>query len=243
MLDYRRKMLRSVIFIVVIMPTFLFGQSATFSADTMRFFRDKFNRRDIYDKIMESEWKIDGRTLRYGSAPIVVKTDNRIDTILFRQFKTSKWDTLICNISEAKNYKFQYNECCGAFNVSDETNKFIIGSVNFKLKGKTKNRYYLGTLGETGIRVTSQHNDTLKPGCRSAMSPNVYWLTFGEIEPCKDSLHCYEVTCLYEKGKDELNYEYGYKTMSCKLKILYLPLSIKPITVIYDPKSDSVKIQ
>ena len=236
-------MLRSVIFIVVIIPTFLFGQSATFSADTMRFFRDKFNRRDIYDKIMEAEWKIAGQTLRYGSAPIVVKTDNRIDTILFRQYKNSKWDTLICNITEAKNYKFQYNECCGAFNVSDETNKFIIGSVNFRLKGKAKNKYYLGTLGETGIRVTSKLTDTLKPGCRSAMSPNVYWLTLGEIEPCKDSLDCYEGTCLYEEGKAELNYEYGYKTISGKLKCLYLPLSIKPIKVIYDPKSDSVKIE
>lgn len=235
--------MRSILLVTVILPFFSFGQSATFSADTIRFFKDKFNRKDIYDKIMEAEWKIAGQTLRYGSLPIVVKTDNRIDTILFRQFKTTKWDTLICNISEAKNYKFQYNECCGAFNVSDETDKFIIGSVNFKLKGKTKNRYYLGTLGETGIRVTSKLLDTLKPGCRSAMSPNVYWLTFGEIEPCKDSHNCNEGTCLYEEGKSELNYEYGYKTISYKLKCLYLPLSIKPIKVIYDPKSDSVKIE
>jgi len=243
MADNRYKILRSVFFILVILPTFLFGQSATFSADTIRFFRDKYNRRDIYDKIMESEWKIDGQTLRYGSEPIVVKTDNRIDTILFRQFKKSKWDTLICNISEAKNYKFQYNECCGAFNVSDETNKFITGSVNFVLKGNTKNKIYLGTLGETGIRVTSKLKDTLKPGCRSAMSPNVYWLSFGEIEPCKDSLNCNEVTCLYEKGKEELIYEYGYKTISFKLKCLFLPLSSQPIKVIYDPKADSVKIE
>ena len=225
------------------MPSLLFGQTASFSADTIRFYNEKNSRTAIYDKIMEAEWKINGQTLHYGSKPISVITDNIIDTFFFRQFKNSKWDTLICNINKHTHYTFQYNECCGGFNISDETAKFIIGSVNFKIKNIDTKKLFLGTLGEAGIIVTSEFNDTLKPGCRSALSPNVYQLTFREIEICKDTVDCNEGTCLYEKGKEELNYEYYYKTISLKLDCLFLPLSNKPISVMYDPNSGKLEIE
>jgi len=60
-----------------------FGQTAIFSADTTRFFSE--TRKDIYDKIMEAEWIINGLTLHYGSKPITIKTDNIPDTLLYRQ--------------------------------------------------------------------------------------------------------------------------------------------------------------
>jgi hypothetical protein len=216
---------------------------ATFSADTTRFFKEKNSRTDIYDKIMEAEWKINGETLHYGSKPISVKTDNIIDTIFFRQFKNSKWDTVICNINKPMHYIFHYNTCCGGFNISDDTDKFIIGSVNFIIKNTDNKIQFLGTLGEAGIIVTSKLIDTLEPGCRSAMSPNVYQLTFREIEICKDTVDCNEGTCLYEKGNEELNYEFGYKTTSLKLDCLFLPLSNEPIRVTYDTKIGKVEIE
>jgi hypothetical protein len=231
--------LRNILFIFTLLPTALFGQTATFSADTVKDIRTNM----FYDRMIEAEWKIKGQALHYGSKPIAVKTDNIIDTILFREDKNSKWDTLICNIVKPRNYKFWYNPCCGKFNVSDGTKESIIGAVIFNLNGLDKERQYLGTLGETGILLKATLNDTLKPGCRSAMSPNIYWLTLREIKICKDTIDCNEGTCLYEKGKEDLNYKFGYKTISVKLDCLFLPLSNQPIKVNYNLRTEKVKIE
>ena len=233
--------MRYIIFILTIFPTVLFGQTAIFSADTTRFFGE--TRKDIYDKIMEAEWRINGQTLHYGSKPITIKTDNILDTILYRQRYNSKVDTIVCNINRSGNFKFYYNECCGGFNIADETGKFIIGSIIFSIQGQNNKMKYLGTLGETGILVNSTSKDTLKTGCRSAMSPNVYQITFSQIEICKDTIDCKEGTCLFEKGKVELNYEFGFKTISKKIDCLFLPLSNKPIKVAYDPRTDKIRIE
>ena len=236
-----QQQVRNIIFILIIFPTVLFGQTATFSADTTRFFSEI--KKDIFDKIMEAEWRINGQTLHYGSKPITVKTDNILDTILYRQRNNSKVDTILCNINKAGNFKFYYNVCCGGFNIADETGKFIIGSVIFSIQGQNNKQKYLGTLGETGILVHSASKDTLETGCRSAMSPNIYQITFSQIEICTEKVNCKEGTCLYEKDKEELNYEFGYKTISKKIDCLFLPLSNQPIEVIYDPKTDRIRIE
>ena len=101
----------------------------------------------------------------------------------------------------------------------------------------------MGTLGETGILVNSSSKDTLKTGCRSAMSPNVYKLTLSQIEICKDTINCKEGTCLFEKGKEELNYDFGYKTISKKIDCLFLPLSNQPIKMTYEPRTDRIRIK
>jgi hypothetical protein len=232
---------RKIIFILTIFPTVLFGQTATFLADTTRFFGE--TRKDILDKIMEAEWRINGQTLHYGSKSITIATDNILDTILYRQRNNSKVDTIVCNINRAGNFKFYYNECCGGFNIADETGKFITGSIIFSIQGQNKKKKYLGTLGETGILVNPTSKDTLKTGCRSAMSPNVYQITFSQIEKCKDTVNCKEGTCLFEKGKEELNYEFGYKTISKKIDCLFLPLSNQPIKLTYEPRTDRIRIE
>ena len=226
---------------MTIIPTVLFGQLATFSADTTRFSRE--TRKDIYYKIIEAEWKINGQRLHFGSKPITIKTDNILDTILYRQSNNSKVDTIVCNINKTGNFKFYYNECCGGFNIADETGKFIIGSVIFSIKGQDNKITYLGTIGEAGILVSFTTKDTLKTGCRSAMSPNVYQLTFCQIEVCNDTINCKERTCLFEMGKEELNYEFGYKTISRKIDCLFLPLSNHPIKITYDPLTDRILIE
>ena len=229
------------ILITILTSSFSFGQTAIFSADTTRFFSE--TRKDIYDKIMEAEWKINGLTLHYGSKPIIIKTDNIPDTLLYRQRNNSKVDTILCNISQSGNFKFYYNECCGGFNIADEKGKFIIGSIIFSIQGQDNKNKYLGTLGETGILVNSASKDTLKTGCRSAMSPNVYQITFSQIEICKDVINCKEETCLFEKGKEELNYDFGYKTISKKIECLFLPLSNQPIKMTYEPRTDRIRIE
>ncbi len=191
---------------------------------------------------MEAEWIINGQTLHYGSNPVSVETDSILDTIFYKQTGNSRTDTIICNINKPGTYTFIYNECCGAFNIADNSGRFTIGSVIFKLK-EPDTRSFLGTMGETGLLVYATTQDTLRTACRSAMSPNIYELTFSEIAICKDTVACNQGTCLYEKGQLELNYAFTYKTISTKLNCLFLALSDLPITVIYDPKTDEITIE
>jgi len=218
---------------LTIFPTALFGQVATFWADTIRI---------DDERVFEAEWKINGQTLHYGSEPIAVKIDNIIDTIFFKQFKNSEWDILICNITQPLNYTLQYNMCCGGFDVYDKTNR-ISGSVIFIIKNSDEKKQYLGQLEGAGILVTQHNSDTLKPICWSPMQPNIYSLALSEIEVCKDTTNCNEETCLYEKGKEEPNYGFGFNTVSLKFNYLFLPLSNQPIKVIYDRKTDKIKIE
>ncbi|MCG8575232.1 MAG: hypothetical protein MI810_10140 [Flavobacteriales bacterium] len=221
-------------------------QFAEFKTDTNRFihyydYGDGQGR--LPPEITEQYWLINGQKMTYGSGTIKVKVDaNKLDTILYMGYRRSAFDTIICNISEAKSYTFYHNDCCGAFDVQDDaTGKFIRGQVIYQLKSASKSNTYLGTLGEAGILVSKQ-TDTLKVHCRSAMSPNTYPISFRQIEICRDSL-CKEGICLQEEGKGEPNWDFGYKTISTKMSFLFMPLKSKPLIIIYDPKTDSIEIK
>jgi hypothetical protein len=221
----------------------MFGQSANFFADTTLAWRDAGQNQKEKELLMEMEWRINGQTLHFGSKPIEIKINqNKTDTLFYKQNNKAQWDTIICKINEPKTYKFIYNTCCGGFDIADERGR-IFGQVNFKIEGQANKRVYLGTLGEVGLIVKTTTTDTLRPGCRSAMSPNIYQLKFSEIEICKDTSSCFEGTCLYEKGKNELNYDFGYRTISKKINFLFMPLSRKPIQIIYNSKTDKIKIE
>jgi hypothetical protein len=236
--------MRLIFFILTILPLSFFGQMATFSADTIRFSGEQQSRKDIYDKIMEAEWRIKGQTLRYGSAPIFVRTDNILDTIYYRHRANAKWDTILCNINQPRSLTFRYNECCGGFDVTDSYLCVpLTGAVNFRIKGKPGKRKYLGTLGETGVMVKKSTRKTLRPACRSAMSPNIYPLSFQEIAAGKNEADCPETTCLLVKSPNIMKYEFRYSIISKKLDFLYMPVSNKPLQVIYDPASDQISIE
>lgn len=231
-----------IILLLGFLTTKLIAQDyAELRTDTTRFRRYGGN---LPERITEQVWFINGQEIRYGSETIKIKPDpNKLDTILYKAYLRKDFDTIICNISEAKKYKFYYNECCGAFSIQDElTKRFIQGKVIYQLKS-LDNKTYLGTLGEAGIIVSRKNSDTLSVNCRSAMSPNIYNISFRQIEVCKDSLHCNEGTCLQGKVNDEPNWNFGYKTVSKKLDILYMPLKSEPIEIIYDPKTDKITIE
>ncbi len=239
------KLIITILFLGVLTNTLVAQDYAEFRTDTTRFKR-WYAKDDgkLPEMITEQVWFINGQEMKYGSGAIKVKVNpNKLDTILYKGFRRKELDTIICNISEAKHYKFYHNECCGAFNIQDEsTNKFIQGKIIYKLKN-SDNKTYLGTLGEAGVIVNSKNIDTLSASCRSAMSPNVYNISFRQIKLCKDNLNCNEVTCLQEKEKDDPIWDFGYKTVSKKLDILFMPLKSEPIIIVYDPKTDRIKIE
>ncbi len=221
----------------------LFGQTAKFYADTTLAWRDAGKNIEAKERLMEMEWRMNGQVLHFGSEPMKIRVDKKQpDTLFYKQNNRAKWDTIIYNVKEPKVYKFIYNTCCGGFDIADENDDHLVGQVNFIIEGQNNKKVYLGTLAEAGLIVTPTNN-LLSPGCRSAMSPNIYPLTFREIEICKDSIDCTEGACLYEKGKEQLNDEFGYKTISLKLDCLFLPMSNQPIKVIYNAKTDKIRME
>lgn len=236
-------MKHNLLIILIILPTILWGQSATFYADTTDLRMYTGYNKDLLKRVMEMEWRIGGHVLRFGSKPIKIKPDpNKIDTLFYKQNKNARWDTIICNIKEPLTYKFVYNTCCDGFNIAGTDNKFFNGKINFRLTGQT-NKMFLGTLGEAGVLVTMKTTDTLLPGFRSAMSPNIYWVSFQEIKACGDPSVCKEDICLSEKGKKELNCEFKYRIISSKMKILFMPLSNDPLQVTYSTTTDKITIR
>lgn len=225
--------MRHLLFILTLFPTILFGQVATFWADTIRI---------DDERILEAEWKINGQTLHYGSKPIEVGIDNILDTILFKQFKNSNWDTLICNITKPLNYTFIYNMCCGGFDVYENANR-IMGSVIFIIQNADDNKKHLGQLEGAGILLDQQFSDTLMPVCWSPMHPNIYSLSLHEVEICVDNTDCDIYTCLHEQDQEESNYGFGFNTISLKLNCLFLPLSNQPFQVIFDQNTNEIKIE
>jgi len=236
--------MKKLLITLTLLPIFLFGQTATFRADSTHLWYEVGQVRSSYDQALEMEWIIRGQSIHFGSKPIeIIPESNRIDTVFYKQNKRAKWDTFLCVIKEPLSYRFVYNDCCDAFYVFGDGKGYLKGEVIFELTEKPTSKTYLGTLGESGILVRSLSSDTLKPVCRSPMNPNIYSVTFSEIKICKDSTGCREGTCLFVKDDAEPNYDFGFKTVSCKTSFLYMPLGTKPLELIFDPKTNKVLIK
>lgn len=221
------------------------AQYAEFSTDTTRFRRFSTKGVDSLPKyISEQEWFINGQKMSYGSGTIrVLVNKDKLDTLLYKGYKRTEYDTIICNIAEPKKYTFFYNDCCGAFNIQDNTTRqFIKGKVTYKLINSKSNDTYLGTLGESGILLSPRNTDTLTVDCRSAMSPNIYSVSLQKIKINKDSSKNDSSICLQEKGTDEPNWDFSYKTIDQKLSFLFMPLKQEPLLIIYDEDADTIKI-
>lgn len=231
------KLLLFITFIISIITSF--SQEATFSLDTTRI--SKFKKNGKYrENISAMEWIIDGKHLKFGDPSIKVKiTPNKLDTIYFKGYLKLTYDTIICDIEKPENYILYYNTCCGAFNIHNSENEFIPGSINFKIINDIPINEFLGILGEAGIKLGC--SDTLKPKCRSMLSPNIYPVQILQIDKCLDSLDCKE-TCLTLKNDNKPFFDYNYKELKKVISFLYMPLSISPLIIEIDTKSETIFI-
>lgn len=207
------------------------GKTAIFSADSTSLNSFSGRNTNHYNKVMEMEWRINGKTLRFDSAPIEVEIGTgEIDTLYYRDHLQAKWDTIIYALTEPKEYSFRYNECCGGFDVVSESGDDLKASVSYRLTKKSGNRLFLGTLGEVGTRVTPKPQ-TLKPECRSAMSPNVYWLTLEEVKRCSGKEDCNSLMCSKD---DQIPNGFEYSVVSTAVSVLYMPLNTKTLEITLD---------
>jgi hypothetical protein len=235
-----------LVIIFILFPTILWAQSATFYADTMQVWQYAGRRSDtkLIDHIYEMEWRINGQVLRFGSKPVSVPADaDKIDTLFYKQHSKAEWDTIIFNVKKPLSYKFVYNVCCDGFNIQgDGVDPFISGQADFRVTGKQKDKIFVGTLGEVA-RIIKPGKNLLSPQCRSAMSPNIYWLSLQEIKICTDTV-CQNELCLFQEGQEEETHEeIKFNTVSKKAEFLYMPLNSEPIQILYDATSKKVTIR
>ncbi len=222
----------------------LFGQTAEFRADTVSLKKRIGNNERVYKKAMEMEWIINGEKLFFGSKSIkVIPNSKKIDTILFRTNSNSKYDTIICNISESSKYSFEYNTCCGGFNVRKESKGKLSREIIFELLSKSDNYDYIGTLGETGILIKNINTENhITEICRSVMSPNIYPITISTFKKVSDLTENYEaLLCEIQNGVAVDGFE--YQILEKKVKFLYMPLNEKPLKIQFDEKSNEIKLK
>lgn len=220
------------------------AQQATFTAG---WWKDEHNPDSAtYKDLKAMQWRINGKEMGYGDTVRVV-TDEVFDTVFFKRNSKSDWDTIICNVTVPHHYRFTYNACCGGFDVDDITlRKKPRGKAFFKLYGKGSDDY-LGFLGETGIWINKNpDNLPVTSLCRSAMSPNIYWVQLKEIEVCKDSIGCTnlesDLECYLVDSKE--TYEFYYREKKTITRFLYMPLDDeKPLTVIFNVNKNSVLLK
>ncbi|MGV3596910.1 MAG: hypothetical protein ACO1PI_03525 [Bacteroidota bacterium] len=223
----------------------VFAQQATFTAGWWK--EEGEPDRHTLEDLKTMLWRINGKVLLYGDTVKITPDEKVFDTVLFKRNSKSDWDTIICNIAKAHLYRFVYNACCGGFDIYNVTlNEKPKGSALFKLYGKGSGDY-LGFWGETGI-LANKNPDELPVTslCRSAMSPNIYWVQLQEIEVCKDSTGCAnpesDLECYLIEGKE--TYEFYYREKKAITRFLYMPLDDeKPLTVIYNVNKHTVLLR
>jgi len=213
------------------------AQQAVFVADSSQPWM-KYAAKDV----AEYEWRIQGKTLRFGSEPITADVNlNVVDTVFFRSHTRFQWDTLLCIIDEPRTYLFHFNECCHSFNVVPADSNYSKMRICFRLMGPVTNHNFLGTLDENGSWVNSATSDTLEDFCRFAMRSSRYVVSLSETRECVEN-DCLSIYCMYENG-DLLSKDYSYEVVSMKFKFMFMPLSNRPVFIYYDPEQDIVRIR
>lgn len=239
-------MRKTLLFISVLFIFHLgYSQTANFYADSA-LLRVYAGNQGLFERYMQMQWQINGKPLAFGGDTVkIIPNGKRIDTVLFRQNNTAKWDTIICNITQPHTYNFVLNTCCGGFDVQNQTlNKRPSGKAIFNLQQKSIG-IYVGMLGETGIQAKLNSRDTITPLCRSVMSPNVYCIELRKVERCQKKSDCNgddNLECFTENGHDP-TYEMPFRTKNLICRFLYMPLDNTPIKISYLPVAKVLKIE
>jgi hypothetical protein len=221
----------------------LCAQYATFYADTTRLPMKFGVQGEFYDSLFGQEWLIDGQSLRFGSAPIQIKTGSEPKIVQYRASTDLPWISMLCIVNQAQSYRFLYNECCNAFHIADSQGLIIRPKLVFEFNRKRHRQTWLGYLGQTGILAKGKVSDTLWPLCYSPMLPNVFEVGLRLIQPCMDSAQCEDEICLISGNDSVYNYGYGYRVLQPVVSFMYLPLSREPLRVRYDFRKGNVLIR
>lgn len=215
---------------------------ATFHADT-RYLDGPERNSHVARVLAEMEWRIEGQRLRWGGR-VTVPVDPGIDTVFFRQRATSDWDTLLCDISRPDSFAFEYNACCGGFNVHRMGDRrYLQGSCTVRLLHPQAGRRYLAVFDEAGMELASGQNDTIFPVCRSAMAPNVYLVRLMEIGPFEAGDSCCGTMCQYRDGGMDAEYGMSYAVRERHAEFLWMPLSSETLRLTYDVRRRRLSLE
>ncbi|MCH2034205.1 MAG: hypothetical protein MK202_11910 [Tenacibaculum sp.] len=235
------------ILILFFYSSILTSQNAVFKADKQSLSRYAKNKK-LYHKILQWEWVINGKHLKYGSEKVFIQPNSsKLDTILFRKNKQSTYDTIITNIAAANSYQFEFNSCCGNFNVKNKhSNKTTRANslVQFKISGLNKDYKYLGIIGEAGIPILEANKEfNLYYKCTSAMNSNVSKVSLNIVDECDNIKDCVSLNCMFENNKVQIpTAKLEYRILTKLVEISFLPLDDIPLHINYDAIKNNIKI-
>lgn len=206
---------------------------ATFFADTTKLMQRHSHDPRQFEEIKEMRWVINGIPFTWGTQPVEVEVNPfQFDTLLFQRDSASKWDTILCNITKPNTYLFEYNECCGAFNVRNQaTNRFPLGAAEFVQMGTSENKL-LGIQGEGAIFLAEKEYLAAPRKCMPAMGSNVEWIQVVEVEEA-NSLNCKGVpgpNCIFTSEGKPLEEE-CFNLVKTRIQFLYLFLEAEPLVI------------
>ena len=198
----------------------------------------------VQEVLTEMQWRIEGKTLHWGER-ITVPTDKGADTVFFQQHARAQWDTMLCVLRPGDSLVFQYNDCCGGFNVLRGGGKghFLNPSAKINLKHPVKGREYLALLGEAGMVLHEGENDTIIPTCRSAMAPSAIGFYLMEVRRPVPGDSAEATMCQYRNGVIDWDYAYEYVREIEFIRIIWLPMGNTLMNLTYDIRRRKWKIQ
>ena len=222
---------------------FLSHSVNSFAQDKANFYADTAHlygkwRTNPYEGFMK--WTIQGKSFGWGETISVDVTPNQLDTVFFQKSPESTVDTIICDIREARSYKFLHNACCGGFNVRQNDKNKITDEIIFILSQKVSDSTIVGTIAETGSFIKGKKTQKMSSICSSAMASNISPVSLGEVTNCGEIEDCIGWMCFYTKGdEDSYSDDLGFK--KTYFNFLYMPLNDKPQKMYYNIKNQSLK--
>lgn len=181
-------------------------------------------------------WQLRQQDLHWGDS-ITIREGSGIDTLFFQQSPLHKWDSLVCDLRGPHSSRLTYNECCGGFDVRTAAMRGVQGGVQVQLLNPKRGRQYLALLDEAGMFLKAGENDTLWPGCRSAMAPNCYWIALYEVLPCNAVADCDSLACEWNGHEFEYEITTAYREPKALLGFRWLPLGAPVARIAYDART------
>ncbi|HAP58995.1 MAG TPA: hypothetical protein DCR93_05650 [Cytophagales bacterium] len=219
-----------------------YGQYAEFSADSSKLHLWFQDRPDLLEEVLEMRWILNGQPLSFGSPAVRIPVDDKLDTLLYLNYAGATWDTILCHISEPRQYRFKYNTCCNAFDVYSlqPERRIKKPSVIFRTENQVPPKTWVGTVGLSRTWISGHQTDTISAVYWSPMQPNIYPISIQRLEECDSHQECTDLAYI-PLDKEEAGM--AFQEAEVLWRGLFMPLHEDTIKINFDLIAKEVSIR